>query len=73
MTDQIYQNIQYPLKKIVRLLANLENIDSLPAEYLTLESRDEIIQEIDNFIAFWEEDGRESLKSLINDLRDKIK
>lgn len=73
MTDQVYQNVQYPLKKIVRALTNLENIDSLPAEQLTLESRQDVISELEEFIAFWEEEGRQSLRNLINGLREKNK
>ncbi len=73
MTDQIYQSVQYPLKKVVRILTNLENIDSLPPEYLTPESRAMVIREIEGFISFWEGEGRESLKDLVNNLRDKLK
>lgn len=59
--------------KIINTLRNLENIDSLAPEQLSVEARAEVIQEVKDFIDFWEGDGRESLKDLIAQLRNKIK
>lgn len=70
MTDQVYQNVQYPLKKVVRILTELENLDSLPPEYLAPENRSTVIGEMEDFIYFWETEGRQALQNLIVKLRN---
>ena len=72
MTDQVYQMVQYPLKKVIRILSDLEDIDSLPPEQLAPESRAQLKEDLQDFIEFWENGGREDLKNLINGLREKM-
>ncbi len=73
MTDLVYQNIQYPLKKIVRILVELDDLNSIPPEYLTPEQRDATRKEINDFIIFWEGQGKPVMKSLITRLREKAR
>ncbi len=71
MTDNVYQMVQYPLKKVVRVLTELEDLNSLPPEQLSPEIREEVKNELASFIDFWEEEGRWALNDLINNLRDQ--
>jgi|GEM_PF-1368784 len=71
MTDNVYQMVQYPLKKVVRVLTELEDLSSLPPEQLSPELREEVKNELASFIDFWEEEGRWALKDLINNLRNQ--
>lgn len=72
MTDHVYQMVQYPLKKVVRVLTELEDLNSLPPEQLTPEIREELKNELAAFIDYWEEDGRWAIKDLIDKLRSQI-
>ncbi|MEC9490543.1 MAG: hypothetical protein UMU04_06305 [Halanaerobiales bacterium] len=66
MVDQIYYKIQYPLKKAIDLMKDLDNhdLDSLE-ESLNNYDREKII----NFIEGWNNGGKEKLISLIHDLK----
>lgn len=70
MTDRVYQSIQYPLRKVVRLLTDLEDINSLPPEQLAPENRSEVKKEIKEFLEYWENGGRDAIKELIQGLRE---
>lgn len=66
MVDQIYYKIQYPLKKAIDLMKDLENhdLDSL-GKNLNNYDREKII----NFIEGWNSGGKEKIISLIHDLK----
>ena len=68
MVDQIYYKVQYPLKKAIDLMKNIDNydLDSLGQD---LNKKDK--QKINNFIENWNNGGKEKLTSLINDLRSQ--
>ncbi len=72
MTDHVYQMVQYPLKKVVRVLTELEDLNSLPPEQLAPEIREELKNELAVFIDHWEEDGRWAIKNLIDNLRSQL-
>lgn len=65
MTDQIYYKIQYPIKKAISNLKELDK-DSLTFEELTTEE----IERVDSFVSRWENGGRSSLRKLIKKLRN---
>lgn len=71
MTDQVYQNVQYPLKKVIKMLANLDDINSVPREYLDDDNREEFKKEIADFLNFWESEGKKNLEDLIYRLQQK--
>ena len=64
MTDQIYYKIQYPLKKAI---SNIKNIDkeTIPPEDFT----EEEMEKIDTLLNRWETEGENALRELINNLR----
>ncbi|RCW52896.1 MULTISPECIES: hypothetical protein [Halanaerobium] len=66
MVDQIYYKIQYPLKKAIDLMKDLDShdLDSL-GEGLSDYDREKIA----SFIEDWNNGGREKLTALISDLR----
>ncbi|TDO84466.1 hypothetical protein DFR79_12128 [Halanaerobium saccharolyticum] len=66
MVDQIYYKIQYPLKKAIDLMKDLDHhdLDSL-GENLNNYDREKIV----NFIEAWNNGGKEKLISLIHDLK----
>lgn len=66
MVDQIYYKVQYPLKKAIDLMKDLDNheLDSLVKD-LNEYDRERVTKFIEN----WNNGGREKLTSLISDLR----
>ncbi|MFP4021309.1 MAG: hypothetical protein ACLFUK_06850 [Halanaerobium sp.] len=66
MVDQIYYKVQYPLKKAIDLMKELDNheLKSLK-DNLNAHDKEKII----NFIESWKNGGREKLMDLITDLR----
>jgi len=66
MVDQIYYKVQYPLKKAIDLMKDLDDHDlNSLVEDLNEYDRDRVA----NFIENWNNGGREKLTSLISDLR----
>lgn len=68
MTDQIYYKIQYPLKKAINMIQNIDTDDPFVGEG-DLELMRKGLEEIDNFIDLWESRGRENLQDVIRKLR----
>jgi len=68
MVDQIYYKVQYPLKKAIDLMKDLDNYD-LDSLGQNLDKKDK--QKINNFIEKWKNGGKEKLTSLISDLRSE--
>lgn len=68
MTDQIYYKIQYPLKKAINMIQNIDTDDPFVGEE-DLELMKKGLEEIDNFIDLWESRGRENLQDVIRKLR----
>lgn len=68
MTDQIYYKIQYPLKKAINMIKKID-----PNDPFLGEDDKEIIKkgldEIDNFLLMWENEGKENLQDVIKRLR----
>lgn len=66
MVDQIYYKVQYPLKKAIDLMKDLDqhDLDTL-SENLSDYDKDRIADFIEN----WNNNGKEKLISLISDLR----
>ncbi len=68
MTDQIYYKVQYPLKKAINMIKAID-----PEDPLLGEGNQEFIkkglEEIDNFLELWEEEGKENLEGVIKRLR----
>ncbi len=66
MTDQIYYKIQYPIKKAITTLKNIDEENPDIAEY----DRKDLIK-IQQFLQKWENEGEKSLLELIKKLRQK--
>ena len=68
MVDQIYYKVQYPLKRAIDLMKDLDShdLDSLVAN---LNEYDR--EKVADFIESWNNEGKEKLTSLISDLRSK--
>lgn len=66
MIDQVYYKIQYPLKKAIDLMKDLDkkDLNELSAN-LNNEDKELII----NFIAEWNDEGKQKISNLINELR----
>jgi len=68
MVDQIYYKVQYPLKKAIDLMKDLDNYDlNFLGENLNSYDQEKIV----NFIESWNNGGKEKINSLISDLRDQ--
>jgi len=68
MVDQIYYKVQYPLKKAIDLMKDLDDYDlNFLGENLNSYDQEKIV----NFIESWNNGGKEKLNSLISDLRDQ--
>lgn len=68
MVDQIYYKVQYPLKKAIDLMKNLDNYElNFLGENLNSYDQEKIV----NFIESWNNGGKEKINSLISDLRDQ--
>ena len=68
MTDQIYYKIQYPLKKAINMIQNIDTEDPFVGEE-NLEVMQKGLEEIENFINLWENKGKENLQEIIRQLR----
>ncbi|NLJ84721.1 MAG: DUF1643 domain-containing protein [Halanaerobiaceae bacterium] len=68
MTDQIYYKIQYPLKKAINMIQNIDTEDPFVGEE-NLEVIQKGLEEIENFINLWENKGKENLQEIIRQLR----
>ena len=68
MVDQLYYKVQYPLKKAIDLMKDVDNEDlSSLSKNLNNYDKEKII----NFIENWDEDGKEKITSLVKELRSK--
>ncbi len=66
MVDQIYYKVQYPLKKAIDLMKDLDTHESaFLGENLNSYDKEKIV----NFIENWNNGGKEKIKSLISDLK----
>ncbi len=68
MTDQIYYKVQYPLKKAINMIKAIDLEDPLLGEG-DQEFIEKGLEEIDNFLQLWEEEGKENLQDVIKRLR----
>lgn len=68
MTDQIYYKVQYPLKKVINMIKNIDPEDPFAGE-TEKKVAEKGIQEIDNFIKMWEEEGKINLQDVIKRLK----
>lgn len=66
MVDQIYYKVQYPLKKAIDVMKELDDLE-LDILGKDLNSYDQ--EKINNFLNSWNNGGRDKIISLINDLR----
>lgn len=66
MVDQIYYKVQYPLKKAVDLM---REVDSQDLNSLKENLSDRDIRKIDNFVEEWDSSSKQKLLSLISDLK----
>lgn len=66
MVDQIYYKVQYPLKKAIDLMKDLDNHD---LDSLVKDLNEYDREKVANFIESWNNGGKEKLTSLISDLR----
>ena len=67
MTDQIYYKVQYPLKKAINMIKEIDTDSPLIVENKGMEN--EVLEEINKFIDMWEKDGKKNLQNLIKRLR----
>lgn len=65
MTDQIYYKIQYPLKKAITKIKNIDTEDPFVGEDYSRIEKDKI----KDFLEKWENEGKDNLKALIQRLR----
>jgi hypothetical protein len=68
MVDQIYYKVQYPLKKAIDVMKELDDLD-LNILKKDLNNYDQ--KKINNFLNSWNNGGRDKIISLINDLRSQ--
>lgn len=68
MTDQIYYKVQYPLKKAINMIKAIDREDPLLGEN-DQEFMEKGLQEIDNFLQVWKEEGKANLQDVIKRLR----
>ena len=67
MVDQIYYKIQYPLKKAIDLMKDLDGQD---LSEVTEDLSDYDKEKIENFIESWNNGGRDKIADLIGSLRE---
>ncbi|MGM0410372.1 MAG: hypothetical protein ACQEQF_06365 [Bacillota bacterium] len=65
MTDKIYYKVQYPIKKAINVLKEIE-----PENYENYNFTDEEERKIKNFLENWDESSKLKLEKLIKDLRN---
>ena len=66
MVDQIYYKIQYPLKRAIDLMKDLDNHD---LDSLVKDLNEYDRERVADFIEDWNNGGKEKLTSLVSDLR----
>lgn len=66
MGDQIYYKVQYPLKKAVDLMREIDDYD---LNFLRERLDNKDLQKIDDFVKRWDDSSKEKLRSLITELR----
>jgi len=66
MTDQIYYKIQYPVKKAINILKNVDSDNPFGEESEDIKANRDEIKE---FLLNWENEGEDKIKSLIKELR----
>jgi len=64
MTDEIYYKVQYPIKKSIKVLKNIE-----PEEVDEYDFSDSEKDKIKSFLNKWENEAKLELENLIKDLR----
>jgi len=64
MTDEIYYKVQYPIKKSIKVLKNIE-----PEEVDEYDFSDSEKEKIKSFLNKWENGAKLELENLIKDLR----
>ncbi|HKL75846.1 MAG TPA: hypothetical protein VJ881_07250 [Halanaerobiales bacterium] len=64
MTDKIYYKVQYPIKKSIKVLKNIE-----PEEVDEYDFSDSEKEKIKSFLNKWENGAKLELENLIKDLR----
>ncbi|ACL69986.1 hypothetical protein [Halothermothrix orenii] len=68
MTDQIYYKVQYPIKKAINIIKEVDpEVPFGDKDIEELTSAE--IETIEDFIENWENSGRKELKNLIKRLR----
>ncbi|MFW6022767.1 MAG: hypothetical protein ACOCQW_04550 [Halanaerobiaceae bacterium] len=68
MTDQIYYKVQYPLKKVINMIKNIDTED--PFVGITMDNIEEKgYEELNNFLNMWENEGKENFEKVIKKLR----
>lgn len=67
MTDQIYYKIQYPIKKAINILKDIDEPEKLPEDQ---EFSRQDMERMKLFLVRWEEEGRDNLKSFVKRLRE---
>lgn len=68
MTDQIYYKLQYPLKKAINLIKQIDSEDPFAGKNAEDFSPEELDQ-IDLFLDMWEKEGKDNLQQVIKRLR----
>jgi len=66
MTDQIYYKIQYPLKKAINVIKEIDTETPLKES----EDYNSDREQIKTFLDMWENEGKAKIKSLIKKLRE---
>ena len=64
MTDKIYYKVQYPIKKSIKVLKNIE-----PEEVDKYDFSESEKEKIKSFLNKWENGAKLELENLIKDLR----
>ncbi|MFW6035910.1 MAG: hypothetical protein ACOCRZ_06615 [Halothermotrichaceae bacterium] len=70
MTDQIYYKVQYPIKKAINLIKRVDLDDPFTGRDVSQLGQSEI-EELNEFLNMWDNEGKDDLKDVINKLRKK--
>lgn len=68
MTDRIYYKVQYPLKKAINVIKDVDPGDPF-ADKDKNDYNLEEVEQIKIFLDMWEREGKQSLENLIKKLR----
>ncbi len=66
MTDQIYYKIQYPLKKAINVIKEVDTENP----FKDSEDYNNDLEQVKTFLDMWENEGKAKIKSLIKHLRE---